>query len=426
MTVDNRTRFGMRRAERKESSTTKVPRRGIARGGLVASVCILACAAFGMLAGAANAASGSSPSWTRYLPGGGLSWTQYLPGGHFLPSWSKYLSARGFSWTGSKGSTGSTGSSGSSGASSSAPSTPTSSLPGKPFSGTYTGAGASMDYLGYVPSTYQAGTAVPLVVSLHGCTQTADVFRQLTRWDQLAEAKHFIVVFPQQSSANNQYSCWNFFQDANMKRGAGEPSHIAGLVQWVQQHYNIDSHRIYIDGLSAGGAMSSVLAATYPDLFAAAGIGEGCEYASGAACAGYQGADPKQAGQQAYAAMGSHARPMPVILFEGDQDTTVPPANAQQIIQQWQVTDDLADDGLANGSIPVQPTSTTNGQVANGHSYTVTSYSNGHKAELIQYWLVHGMAHAWSGGCSCEQYSDPAGPDETGAMYSFFMNHPMP
>jgi poly(hydroxyalkanoate) depolymerase family esterase len=264
------------------------------------------------------------------------------------------------------------------------------------------------------------------VISLHGCTQTADVFRQLTRWDQLAEVKNFIVVFPQQSQSSNQYSCWNFFQDANMKRDAGEPSYIAGLTQSVEQNYTVDPHRVYIDGLSAGGAMSSVLAATYPDVFAAAGIGSGCEYAATAACAGYQGIDPKQAGQQAYAAMGSHARAMPVIVFEGDQDTTVPPVNAQQVVQQWQVTDDLADDGSANGSIPVQATSATNGQVANGRSYTLTSYSNGHNAELIQSWLVHGMGHAWSGGCSCEQYSDPSGPDETAAMYSFFMNHPMP
>jgi poly(hydroxyalkanoate) depolymerase family esterase len=264
------------------------------------------------------------------------------------------------------------------------------------------------------------------VVSLHGCTESADQFRQLTRWDSLAEAKGFIVVFPQQSANNNQMKCWDFFQTAQMKRDAGEPLLIAGITRWVQDHYTIDAHRTFVDGLSAGGAMSSVMAATYPDLYAAAGIGSGCEYAATATCAGYKSSDPVAAGQQAYAAMGSHARVMPVILFEGDKDTTVPPINAQQLVQQWQITDDLADDATANGSIPVQPTGVVPGQVPNGHAYTDTNYADGGHAELIQSWLVAGMGHAWSGGCSCEQYADPAGPDETAAMYAFFVNHPLP
>jgi poly(3-hydroxybutyrate) depolymerase len=124
--------------------------------------------------------------------------------------------------------------------------------------------------------------------------------------------------------------------------------------------------------------------------------------------------------------MGSHARPMPVIVFQGDKDTTVPPVNAQQIVQQWEVTNDLADDGAANGSIPTQPISSTPSQVKGGRSYTVATYADGHHAEMMQYWLIAGMAHAWSGGCSCESYSDPSGPDETAAMYAFFLNHPMP
>jgi poly(hydroxyalkanoate) depolymerase family esterase len=299
-------------------------------------------------------------------------------------------------------------------------------LPGKSFSGTYTGSGASLDYIGYVPSTYKAGTAVPLVVSLHGCTESADQFRQLTQWDRLAEAKGFIVVFPQQTTANNQLKCWNFFQTAHMQRDAGEPALIAGITRSVQAQYTVDTHRTFVDGLSAGGAMSSVMAATYPDLYAAAGIGSGCEYAATATCAGYKSSDPVQAGQQAFSAMGSHARVMPVILFEGDKDTTVPPVNAQQLIQQWQITDDLADDAQANQSIPVAPTKVAQGQVPNGHAYTVTSYSDGHNGDLIESWLIVGMGHAWSGGCSCAQYADPAGPDETAAMYAFFMNHPLP
>jgi poly(3-hydroxybutyrate) depolymerase len=172
--------------------------------------------------------------------------------------------------------------------------------------------------------------------------------------------------------------------------------------------------------------MASVMAATYPDVYAAVGIGSGCEYAATATCAGYQSADPTAAAQAAYKEMGARARPMPVIAFQGDKDTTVPPVNADQLIKQWQLTGDLADDASANGSISGTPTSTVNGQVPNGRSYTVRYYADAQAHELVQYWVVHGMSHAWSGGCSCEPYADPQGPDATAAMYAFFVNHPMP
>jgi poly(hydroxyalkanoate) depolymerase family esterase len=297
---------------------------------------------------------------------------------------------------------------------------------GTSFSGTYTNAAGSRAYRGYVPSTYKAGTPVPLLVVLHGCTESADVFRQLTRFDELAEAKGFLVVFPEQPKSANNQNCWNFFQDAQTHRGTGEPSLIAGITDWVGQHYSVDSHRIYVAGLSAGGAMASVMAATYPDVYAAIGIGSGCEYAATATCAGYKSADPAAAAQAAYKEMGTRARAMPVISFSGDKDTTVPPVNADQLLQQWQLTADLADDGATNGSVLSKPTSTISGQVPNGLSYTVRSYGDAQTNELVQYWVVNGMSHAWSGGCSCQPYAEPKGPDATAAMYAFFVKHPMP
>ena len=299
---------------------------------------------------------------------------------------------------------------------------------GRMFSGTYKSRSGSLRYLGFVPSSHKH--RMPLVVALHGCTQSADQFRQQTGWDRLAAAKGFIVVFPQQSQANNFLRCWNFFLPGDMRRGSGEPSLIARITRRVRLRYAVNLKRIYIAGFSAGGAMSSVMAAAYPDVYAAAGIGSGCEYAATAACAGYQGIDPNSAGQQAYAAMGSHARPMPVIAFQGDQDRTVPPANGQQVVQQWEVTNRLAGDGTSNSGLPgLFPTvggRVSLGRAPGGASYTKTTYVDGHNSELIQYWLVSGMGHAWSGGASTSLYSDPAGPDETAAMYAFFMSHPRP
>jgi poly(hydroxyalkanoate) depolymerase family esterase len=290
----------------------------------------------------------------------------------------------------------------------------------------YNGSEGAQHYELYVPSTYQAGTPVPLVVALHGCTQTADQFRLLTHWDALAEAKGFIVVFPQQDAGANTFKCWNFFQDGSMHRSAGDPARIAAVTSLIENTYNVDPHRVYAAGLSSGGAMASVMAATYPDEFAAIGIGSGCEYGATAACAGYKSADPAQAGRQAYKEMGPRARPMPFIAFQGDADTTVPPANADQLVQQWLLTDDLADDGAANGSVPSAPANTTPGFAPGGRIYTVRTYADSHKAELAQYWVVRGMQHAWSGGDPSQPYSDPSGPDETAAMYAFFLSHPAP
>ena len=308
--------------------------------------------------------------------------------------------------------------------------THSSALPGKLTSGADTSGPGTLNYELYVPSSYKAGSAMPLVVALHGCTQTADVHRQQSGWDALAEAKGFIVVFPEQSTSRNNQSCWNWFQQANMQRGSGEPAMIAGLTTAIEQSHSIDRHRVYVAGFSAGAAMANVMAATYPDLYAAVGVGSGCEY-NGLPCVGYQGPDPTQTGKQAYGAMGAHARVMPAIVFQGDADNIVAPANAPLIVREWQVTDDYADNGSADGSIPTTPMRTSSGAASGGvasggRSYTVTTYGDGHGHALIEYWVVHGMNHAWSGGSSSQQYSDPSGPNETAAMYAFFSSHPGP
>jgi poly(hydroxyalkanoate) depolymerase family esterase len=297
--------------------------------------------------------------------------------------------------------------------------------PGKLTSASFTNGSGTLDYELYVPTGYKAGTAVPLVVALHGCTQTDDVYRQLSGWDKLAESKNFIVVFPKQTSARSSQLCWNWFKATDDQRSSAEPSMIAGLATAIKGTYSVDSHRVYVAGFSAGAAMATVMGATYPDVFAAVGIGSGCEY-NGLPCVGYQGPDPTSTGQQAYAAMGSHARVMPAIVFQGDADKVVAPANAPLIVREWQVTDDYADDGSLNGSVPTAATNSSFGLSPGGRSYTVTSYGDGHGHDLIDYWVVHGMDHAWSGGSSTQQYADPSGPDETAAMFAFFSSHPAP
>lgn len=298
---------------------------------------------------------------------------------------------------------------------------------------TYNGSAGSRPYYVYTPANYQPGTAVPLIVMLHGCTQNPTDFAAGTQMNALADQKQFIVVYPQQTSTYNSSSCWNWFLTADQARGSGEPAIIAGITQTVEQttsQWTIDSSRVYVAGMSAGAAMAVIMGATYPDIFAAIGVHSGLEYqaatdqTSGSMALSQGGPSPTQQGQAAYNAMGSHARVVPTIVFHGTSDYTVYPLNGDQVVQQWMKTDTLASNGTYNASFS-SPSSTTNGQVpgSSGRAYTVQTWNGTNGNEVQEYWKVSGMGHAWSGGNSSGSYTDPNGPSATQAMYTFFMRY---
>ncbi|GHO88421.1 extracellular catalytic domain type 1 short-chain-length polyhydroxyalkanoate depolymerase [Dictyobacter formicarum] len=297
---------------------------------------------------------------------------------------------------------------------------------------TYNGPAGSRPYYVYTPANYQVGTAVPMIVMLHGCTQNPTDFANGTQMNALADQKQFIVVYPQQTSTYNSSSCWNWFQTADQARGSGEPAIIAGIAQTVEQttsQWTIDSNRVYVAGMSAGAAMSVIMGATYPDIFAAIGVHSGLEYqaatslTSATTAQSQGGPNPTQQGQAAYNAMGSAARVVPTIDFQGQSDYTVYPVNGDQVIQQWMQTDHLASNGSYNASFS-SPSTNTNGQVSGGYSYTVQTWNDNSGSEIEEYWKINSMGHAWSGGSSSGSYTDPKGPSATNAMYTFFMNHP--
>ena len=171
--------------------------------------------------------------------------------------------------------------------------------------------------------------------------------------------------------------------------------------------------------------MAVVMGATYPDRYAAIAVHSGCEY-GGLSCGAGGGPDPVRQGALAHQAMGAHVRVVPVIVFQGDADFIVPPINADQVVQQWISTNDYADDGSRNGSVPTTRSSTASGQAAGGQRYDVDYYVDRTGGPLIERWLVRGMGHGWSGGCVCEPFTDPSGPDATAATYAFFEAHPNP
>lgn len=296
----------------------------------------------------------------------------------------------------------------------------------------YNGPAGSRPYFVYTPENYQVGKAVPLIVMLHGCTQTGIDFATGTQMNQLAEQYNFIVVYPQQLSFYNPALCWNWFDPANQYRGKGEPAIIAGIVQEIESNtsqWTIDRHRIYVTGISAGAAMAVILGATYPDIFAAIGVHSGAEYRaitsplSGGEVFLQGGPDPKQQGKEAFAAMGSFARVVPTIVFHGTEDIVALPINGNQVVQQWMETDSLASHGTYLADFN-HPSSTVDGQVPGGHSYKVYKWIDNTGNEVEEYYLVNGMGHAWSGG-GLSNFTDLQAPSASLAMYMFFKDHPM-
>jgi poly(hydroxyalkanoate) depolymerase family esterase len=271
-----------------------------------------------------------------------------------------------------------------------------SNAPGRFIRRTYGNAAGSRAYKVYLPAGYR-GQSLPLVVMLHGCKQTPDDFAVGTRMNELADELAFLVAYPAQAWTANYSRCWNWFRVRDQRRDDGEPSLIAGITRQVIARYKVDARRVYIAGLSAGGAMAAVMATTYPDLYAAAGIHSGLPYASARDAVS---AIAAMRGRRSDAA--SLLPAVPTIVFHGDRDTTVHHRNA-----------DYAGAG-------VRQTSETG--EAGGRAYTRTIY-RGAKA-AVEHWLVHGAGHAWSGGNASASYADAKGPDATREMLRFFLHGP--
>jgi len=277
--------------------------------------------------------------------------------------------------------------------------------------GTYSNPAGSRAYRLFIPSRYQ-GQPLPLVVMLHGCTQSPDDFAAGTRMNFIAEEQTCFVVYPAQRSEANQAKCWNWFRTADQQRGRGEPSLIAGITRQIMRDYSVDPTRVYVGGLSAGAAAAAIMGATYNDLYAAIGVHSGL--ACGAAIDLPSAfVAMRQGGGSDDRVIPGDGPPVPTIVFHGDRDTTVHPNNGDQILEQ-----------------SIRTTSTQKqvhrGRIPGGHAYTRTIHSDASGRGLFEHWTIHGAGHAWSGGSPAGSYTDPRGPDATREMLRFFLDHSLP
>lgn len=282
---------------------------------------------------------------------------------------------------------------------------------GRFINGSYSNQAGTRPYKLYLP-TGHAGKALPMIVMLHGCTQTPDDFAAGTRMNALAEERQCFVLYPAQTPSANRSRCWNWFKRGNQRRDKGEPAIIAGMTREAVKRYGIDARKVYVAGLSAGGAMAAVMGAEYPDLYAGVGIHSGLAVGSAhdvpSAFAAMRGTPPPSARG---AASGRASRAIPVIVFHGDQDTTVHPRNGEQVISAF-----VDRNAASSNTVSIE-----RGRVPGGHLYTRTVHSDPAGRVILEHWLVHGAGHAWSGGSARGSYTDPQGPDAAQAMLRFFL-----
>jgi poly(hydroxyalkanoate) depolymerase family esterase len=273
--------------------------------------------------------------------------------------------------------------------------------PGNFLAGSFSNHASTRAYKLYVPTAYR-GQPLPLVVMLHGCTQTPDDFAAGTRFNTLAEEEPCLVLYPAQAQSANGSRCWNWFSAVDQQRDRGEPSVIAGMTQEIVETYGLDPIRVYIGGLSAGGAMALVMANTYPELYAAVGIHSGVPYAAAhdlpSAFAAMKGAGTPVANEC--------LKGKPIIVFHGDRDDTVHPINSDRIVAQT--------------TPPRGAAQIKKGQAGGGYAYTQTLHEDPDGKVLAEQWTVHGAGHAWSGGSRRGSFTDGKGPDASREMMRFF------
>jgi poly(3-hydroxybutyrate) depolymerase len=295
----------------------------------------------------------------------------------------------------------------------------------------------SRDYYVYVPPA--VATPRTLVVFLHGCTQTAMQAALGVRWNELADERGFVVAYPEQSIGldGDAARCWNYGQALIYPREQGEIASIAAITDAVTPANDIDAGHVFVAGISSGAIMASTMTASYPDVYAAVMSHAGC---------GYPCADPT--GVAAYLREGPYARVVPAIVFQGTTDDVVVAPLGELATEQWVGTNDLADDGLQNGSVSHAPSVENHFEPLNPspgggdpcirnwnnpcpggvlglqeYPYTIRRYADSSGSVVVESWLIHGLMHNYPHGSSEGTFTDPLGPDINVPTYEFFMSH---
>ena len=243
----------------------------------------------------------------------------------------------------------------------------------------------------------------PLLIMLHGCSQSADDFARATGMNRQADDMGFIVAYPTQTQQANRNKCWNWYRPVDQGRGNTEPAMIVGMTRDIMAQHPVDRSRVYIAGFSAGGAAAVAIAAAYPGIYAAVGVHSGLPV--GAARAGLSALVAMQAGSAGV----QLSVPMPTIIFHGDDDAVVNPRNGRALAAR------------AVATFPALTKTVKNGKSAG--MFHKTTYRGPNRKSCCEYWTIAGAGHVWSGGNPAERFAQATGPDASAEMVRFFLQH---
>ncbi|HEV3229004.1 MAG TPA: PHB depolymerase family esterase [Solirubrobacteraceae bacterium] len=303
--------------------------------------------------------------------------------------------------------------------------------PGKTETFTYDSGGTAYPYIVYTPTTYHAARPAPLLVMTHGCQTTAEQQMRANLYNPIAEREGIVMLYPdvnamEAAQPGPTARCWQFPDPNSWHRDSGDAAAIAGMTRAVMERWRIDPERVYMMGMSAGSFMTSIMAAAYPDLYAAVGIMAGGAYADGGCLFGAPGIPVEVSAQLAYNEMGPRARVVPRLVMGGDADQGVSPACADKALEQGLRTNNLVLSGTQDRPISLTPSSTREVTKPGGYSTTIKTYRDPHGCIIGERWLIHGMNHFWSGGTSDPKYkdfTDPKGPSGADASWGFFRRY---
>jgi poly(hydroxyalkanoate) depolymerase family esterase len=293
--------------------------------------------------------------------------------------------------------------------------------PGRWVQRRFKGQQGSRQYDVYLPAGLSPRSKVPLVLLLHGCRQSSMDFARQTGFTSTADAAGFIIAAPRQELQHQLQRCWRWYDSAHQRRGTGEPAILAGIVAEVLAEtvdWRIDRRRVYTGGLSAGGAMALILATTYPDVFAAAGVHSATAYRSATASMAALGAMAARSDLPSHGGIG--AEMAPVVLIHGTDDRVVRPPNADRIVDQWLASRTAS---RPQGLNRVRPLATTRAFVVDHRRCIRTRWYTARGRRVLEYWRIDGLGHAWSGGRLRAAFIDKSGPKGADVMWTFFQRH---
>jgi poly(hydroxyalkanoate) depolymerase family esterase len=295
------------------------------------------------------------------------------------------------------------------------------------FAHRYTSINGTRPYKVFLPKTFSKNNKIPVIIALHGCTQTSEEFYLSTRINSWAQKYQYAVIYPEQNSFYNPQKCWNWFMPNNQWRNLGELELVMGMLKYSIDKYSLNKNKVYVMGFSAGAAITSALVNCYQDRIQGAAIHSGVMYKASSSVINAVNVlnngsphSPTLTAEIGFKCSGGKIRatPLPIIVFQGKEDKLVNQGHLHTITQQFLSLNDYFDNGDLDQSLILKRESKKLFPNKK-YSFEQTKWTSKGMPVVTSY-LIDELNHSWSGGDSQYEYNDAKGPDATELIFEFF------